>query len=132
MNITNLVKDSEDFTGNVWLLEASDEKVLIDVGEGDCWEDISEIGRLDKVIITHSHHDHVENLDRVVEEFGPEVYAFEPDNLGVEASRFVGGDEIDLCGEVFSIFHTPGHKDDSICLYSDSIGVMFTGDLVFP
>lgn len=131
MDITNLAKDSEDFTGNVWLLEASDEKVLIDVGEGDCWQKINEVEEVDKVVITHSHHDHVDNLERVVEEFGPEVYAFEPDNLQVEASRLVEGEKIKLCGEMFEVFHTPGHKDDSICLYSES-GILFTGDLVFP
>ena len=132
MDITNLAEDSEDFTGNIWLLEASDEKVLIDVGEGDCWERIREVEKVDKVVITHSHHDHVDNLDRVVEEFGPDVFAFEPDNLDVEASRIVEGDEIVLCGEDFEVFHTPGHKDDSICLYCENIGVLFTGDLVFP
>ena len=131
MDITNLAKDAEDFTGNVWLLEASDETVLIDTGEGDCWEEISGIDKLDKVVITHSHHDHVENLDKVVEKYGTEVYAFEPSNLRVEASRLSEGDEIELCGEKFSVYHTPGHKDDSICLYSDS-GLLFTGDLVFP
>lgn len=131
MEITNLAEDSEDFTGNVWLLEASGETVLIDVGEGDCWENIRELDKVDKVVITHSHHDHVDNLDGVVEKYMPEVFAFEPSNLGLEASEIGEGDELEICGESFEVFHTPGHKDDSICLHSES-GIVFTGDLVFP
>jgi len=131
MYISNLASDSEEFTGNVWLLEASDEKVLIDVGEGDCWESIKEVEEVDKVVITHSHHDHVDNLEKVMEKFVPDFYAFEPSNLQVEAFQLSEGEKIELCGEMFEVFHTPGHKDDSICLYSES-GILFTGDLVFP
>lgn len=129
MEITNLAEDSEDFTGNVWLLEASGEKILVDVGEGDCWENIRELDKVDKVVITHSHHDHVDNLDKVVEKYGPEVFGFEPSNLRVEASEINEGDEVELGGHLFEVFHTPGHKNDSICLFSD--GVLFTGDLIF-
>ncbi|MFB6216289.1 MAG: MBL fold metallo-hydrolase, partial [Candidatus Aenigmatarchaeota archaeon] len=61
----------------------------------------------------------------------PEIYAYNPSNLPVEAEEISEGDVIELAGEEFQVFHTPGHKDDSICLYSDS-GILFTGDLLFP
>ncbi len=132
MEIENLAGNGKDFTGNIWHLEASDETVLVDVGTGDSWNSIKGLEEVDNVIITHSHYDHVDNLEKVVELFDPEVYAYEPENLKVEASKLSEGDSVKLCGESFKVFHTPGHKDDSICLYSSDSGIVFTGDLIFP
>ncbi|WEL19671.1 MBL fold metallo-hydrolase [Candidatus Nanohalococcus occultus] len=130
MEIENLSEDAEDFTGNIWKL-SNGQTVLIDVGTGDAWKAIEKLEEIDKVVITHSHYDHVDNLPETVEKFGPEVYAFEPENLDTSAEKLSEGDEIELCGESFEVFHTPGHKNDSICLYSES-GILFAGDLLFP
>lgn len=131
MRVSNLAEETEDFTGNIWHLENS-EDVLIDAGTGDSWDKVSELGSVDKVVVTHSHYDHVDNLEKTVEKFGSEVFAFAPENLEVEAEEVGEGDVIELCGEEFEVFHTPGHKNDSICLYSRESGILFTGDLIFP
>lgn len=132
MEIKNLAGKGQDFTGNIWRIKASKETVLVDVGTGDSWNSITGLEHADKVVITHSHYDHADNLEKVVEMFKPEVYAYSPDNLEVEASRLEEGDTVELCGESFKVFHTPGHKDDSICLYSAESGILFSGDLIFP
>lgn len=131
MEINNLAEDGQDFTGNIWHLEASDESVLVDVGTGDSWESVRGLEGVDKVVVTHSHYDHVDNLEKVVEMFEPEVHAYEPGNLKVEASTLSEGDTVELCSQSFEVFHTPGHKNDSICLHSNS-KILFTGDLIFP
>lgn len=131
MKVENLAEDSEDFTGNVWKI-SNGETVLIDAGTGDSWEEISRLEEVDKVVVTHSHYDHVDNLPKIMDKFEPEIYAFEPDNLPVEAQKVSEGDEIGLAGSKFEVFHTPGHGDDSICLYSKDEEVLFTGDLIFP
>ncbi|MFB6116307.1 MAG: MBL fold metallo-hydrolase [Candidatus Nanosalina sp.] len=131
MKVDNLAESSEDFTGNVWLIEGK-ETLLVDVGTGDCWKRIRELKSIDKVIVTHSHHDHVENLSKVVENFNPEVYAFEPGNLPVEAEEIDDRETLEFPGLRFQVFHTPGHKDDSICLYNPSENILFSGDLIFP
>lgn len=147
MDIENLAEDSEEFTGNVWKISvnsgefnrsdkpevSSSEVVLIDTGTGrDCWEKIKELKDIDKVVVTHSHYDHIGHLERVREKFGSEVYAFNPENLNVDAEKLDEGDQVELSGKKFQVFHTPGHKDDSICLYSQSEKILFTGDLIFP
>jgi hydroxyacylglutathione hydrolase len=129
--IENLAEKSEDFTGNVWKV-SNGETVLVDAGTGDSWEEISELEKVDKVVVTHSHYDHVDNLPRIVDKFNPEIYAFEPGNLPVEAQKIEDGGFIELCGKVFEVIHNPGHKDDSICLYSKEEKILFTGDLIFP
>lgn len=131
MKITNLAENSEDFTGNVWLIDDS-ETVLIDAGEGDCWEQIRQLDDIDKVVVTHSHHDHIGNLEAVVEKFSPEIFAFEPGNLPVAAEKISEEDNLYISGTSFEVIHTPGHKDDSICLYSEDKRILFTGDLIFP
>ncbi len=131
MEVENLSSDIENFTGNVWKISGS-ETVLVDVGTGEVWKRIRNLDSVDKVVVTHSHHDHVDNLPKVVDRFEAEVHAFEPENLPVEAEELKDGDEIELSGVAFEIYHTPGHRDDSICLYSPEKGILFTGDLIFP
>lgn len=131
MDITNLAENSEDFTGNVWLI-SGEENVLIDVGTGDSWQNIQELDSVDKVVITHSHYDHVDNLPKVLDKFSPDIYAFEPDNLPVDSEKVREGDVLELAGTDFKIFHTPGHRNDSVCLYSPEEKILFAGDLLFP
>ncbi|MFB6191537.1 MAG: MBL fold metallo-hydrolase [Candidatus Nanohaloarchaea archaeon] len=131
MDIENLAETAEDFTGNVWRISGT-ETVLIDAGEGDCWQEIDELESLDKVVVTHSHHDHVDNLPKIVDRFSPGVYAYEPENLPVDAEEIEEGDTLELSGTDFEVIQTPGHRDDSICLYSREEKLLFTGDLVFP
>jgi len=147
MNLENLAEGSEEFSGNVWKISvnsrkfdgsekpeaSSSEVVMVDTGAGkDCWEEISKLNRIDKLVVTHSHYDHIGHLEKVVKKYGSTVYAFEPENLGVEAEKVEEGDVVELCGENFQVFHTPGHRDDSICLYSSEEKILFTGDLIFP
>jgi len=131
MEITNLSENAEDFTGNVWLI-SGEENVLIDTGTGDSWKNIQKLKSVDKVVITHSHYDHVDNLPKVLDKFDPEIYAYEPENLPVASEQLEEENSIKLSGLEFEVFHTPGHKDDSICLYSPEEKILFTGDLLFP
>ena len=130
MEIDNLSEDVEEFTANVWMLKNSEETVIVDTGTGnEVWSRIKQVEDVEKVLITHSHYDHVDNLPRVRDLFDPEVLASEPGNLPVEAEQIA--EEVEICGESFQVVKTPGHRDDSICLYSERTGILFTGDLVF-
>ncbi|MFB6208606.1 MAG: MBL fold metallo-hydrolase [Candidatus Nanohaloarchaea archaeon] len=131
LQVSNLAEGTDDFTGNVWCVK-NGETVLIDVGTGDCWRHIRELDTVDKVFITHSHYDHVDNLPKVDDRFNPEIYAFEPENLPVDSRRVKDGEKVEICSLDFRVIHTPGHKDDSICIYSPDRKVLFAGDLIFP
>ena len=131
MKVRNLSENSDDFTGNVWLAEG-DYNSLIDAGTGECWQEISELDSVEKVILTHSHYDHVDNLPKIDDRYNPEIFAFEPDNLPLPAEQLSEGEEINVSGFTFRVIHTPGHKDDSICLYSEEEKILFSGDLIFP
>lgn len=132
MNIQNLAEKASDFTGNIWHFKRDGKDILIDTGTGDSWKQIEKLEKIDKVILTHSHYDHADNLPKILDKYSPEIYAYEPENLPVKTSKIEKGEKIELGGLEFEIFHTPGHKDDSICLYSDKEKILFSGDLLFP
>lgn len=132
MKVKNLAEKASDFTGNIWHFERNGEDILVDTGTGDSWEEILKLEKIDKVVLTHSHYDHADNLPKIVDKFQPEIYAFQPENLPVNASKIREEEKIKLGGLNFEVFHTPGHKDDSICLYSPEEKILFSGDLLFP
>ena len=52
-----------------------------------------------------------------------------PKKMTVER-RLHDGERLDIEGLEFRVVYTPGHTDDSICLYNSSKGLLFTGDSV--
>lgn len=121
-----LLTDDKDLSGKY--------NTLIDIGSDDfISEEILSITAnkyeqaIGQVILTHNHSDHCGGLTAIIEKFNPKVYAYH-DFPGV--SRTVGEGELIKAGEnTYNVLHTPGHSDDSICLYSASTGGIFVGDI---
>jgi glyoxylase-like metal-dependent hydrolase (beta-lactamase superfamily II) len=42
------------------------------------------------------------------------------------------GDTIDLGGRTLRVLATPGHAPDSLCLFDEANGILFTGDTYYP
>ena len=129
--IRNLARGQQAFTSNVFLV-AGDRTVLVDVGnEFDVVSAVEEhVDDIDAVAVTHTHYDHVENLDSVVDAFDVPVYGYDTDQDGIEHAIDDDG-TIQLGDHDYRALHTPGHKNDHLCFYSDDAGVLFAGDLVF-
>ena len=129
--IRNLASGQRGFTSNVFLV-TGERTVLVDPGNAfDVVAAIREhTDELDAVVLTHTHEDHVGNLDAVTEAFGVDVWGFDPDYPGVDHA--IADDEhVTLGDHEYRAIHTPGHKDDHLCLYSATADVLFAGDLVF-
>jgi hydroxyacylglutathione hydrolase len=129
--IQNLAAGQTGLTSNAFLV-AGERSVLVDVGSGfDIASDVREhVDGLDAVVLTHTHHDHVGNLDAVTESFGIDVWGYDTTQEGVD-HELADGDQVTLGDHGYEVIHTPGHKDDHVCLYSQASGVLFAGDLVF-
>jgi glyoxylase-like metal-dependent hydrolase (beta-lactamase superfamily II) len=129
--IRNLARGVQAFTSNAFLV-TGERTVLVDVGNefdvvGAVREDTDD---LDAVVLTHTHHDHVGNLDAVVDAFDVDVWGQDPTQAGVDHA--IGdGETVQLGDHGYLAVHTPGHKDDHLCFYSATAGVLFAGDLVF-
>ncbi len=129
--IQNLAAGQARMTSNVFLVDG-ERTVLVDVGAQ--FDVVSEVKRhtddIDAVVLTHTHPDHIGNVDQVTETFEVDVWGFDPVQSVVD-HEIEDGEQVKLGDHSYEAIHTPGHKDDHICLYSPANGVLFAGDLVF-
>jgi glyoxylase-like metal-dependent hydrolase (beta-lactamase superfamily II) len=79
-------------------------------------------------VATHEHIDHVSTISELASNVGARVVAHS--NSPIECDlRVRDGEELKLGGKGVKVLHTPGHTEDSICLYDGR--EVFTGDTLF-
>jgi hydroxyacylglutathione hydrolase len=135
----------------VWK-DGCESAVLVDAGPS--WERILDFLerkdlKLDAVLLTHGHPDHVVGAARVAEATGAPVYLNELDArmvemmppallamLGIDElevpDEFLGledGQVLEVAGLRIEVLYTPGHSPGSVSFLID--GLLFDGDLVF-
>ena len=111
--------------------EQSREAMVVDSG----WEigpvkaAVAETKALVKfVVATHEHFDHVSTVSELASDLGAEVAAHADSPVDCDI-RVRDGDQLKLGGKGVKVLHTPGHTEDSICLYDGR--EVFTGDTLF-
>ena len=89
---------------------------------------------LSKILITHTHHDHIYYLSDFTYKY-PNIticgYNSTRKSLGNNFLGFENNDIISIGTNMFTVLYTPGHYDDSICFWSIKNRIIFTGDTVF-
>ncbi|MFB6152999.1 MAG: MBL fold metallo-hydrolase [Halodesulfurarchaeum sp.] len=127
MKVENLTADADVFTANAYLLEG-EHPTMVDVGAmpGVVDRIESRIDRLDRVVLTHQHGDHIAELGAVVEAFDPTILAASETDF--DTRRIVDGEHVRLGNGSFEVVHTPGHADDHVSLVGS--GTVFSGDVV--
>jgi glyoxylase-like metal-dependent hydrolase (beta-lactamase superfamily II) len=142
--------------GRYWTSAYLVDGVMVDTG---CAHSAHELLRalsdthLNLILNTHSHEDHIganyglqrerNGLRALVHPAGVPVLADPRTEQPLHPYRRVywgypessighpvgDGEEIETGRYKFRVIHTPGHSPDHICLYEQSMGWMFTGDL---
>jgi glyoxylase-like metal-dependent hydrolase (beta-lactamase superfamily II) len=127
MDVVHVTRDAETFTCNAFLVPG-DEPTLVDAGayDGVVDEIRRHVDDLKRVVLTHQHGDHVEQLDAVVDAFDPDVYAFAQHRL--RTHDLSDGDYVRIGDDDFDVVFTPGHASDHVSLVSDA--ALFSGDVV--
>lgn len=139
------------FQTNGYLIRSENDAYLFDAPEGVAdW--VAENGaKLDGLVLTHQHHDHVIGAGKVIEQFGCPVWAHsEPSEDLTMAKRLEqmmgmpcplddysvdhlleGKDSIEFGELTFEIFHVPGHSPDSLCFRLAKQPLLIGGDVLF-
>jgi glyoxylase-like metal-dependent hydrolase (beta-lactamase superfamily II) len=134
---------------NGYLVETPDGTFLVDAPEGvAAW--LAEHGtRVDDVLLTHQHYDHV--LDAAaLQARGARLHAFAPysTELTLEAAARAWGmpiavetyqidallqmdQPLRLAGQEISLAHIPGHAPDAVTFYLADCELVFSGDTLF-
>lgn len=87
---------------------------------------------LSAVVLTHSHHDHVNGVPEVLRRADVPVFvqSAEPfDDFGDALKRVAPGEVLKLAGAEVKCLHTPGHTPGSQCVLCG--GALFSGDTLF-
>lgn len=132
--------------------EETKECFLVDPGAYDAAiaDHIKEEGlKMQAILLTHGHFDHIMGIDGFLEKFPVPVYAcgeeealLNDTTLNVskricEGYTFSGatylkdGEKLNLIGKEITVLHTPGHTSGGCCYYIPSEGVLFSGDTLF-
>jgi hydroxyacylglutathione hydrolase len=82
------------------------------------------------VLLTHHHHDHVAELDKVLERWpDAQVLAHAEERVPGTTGEMKPDEEIQIGGLTVKPLHTPGHTAGMLSLLVD--GNVFTGDTLF-
>ncbi|MFH0850583.1 MAG: MBL fold metallo-hydrolase [Candidatus Bathyarchaeota archaeon] len=130
---------------NIYVI-GRDKATIIDTGVGNranpLWPQLEELGvgprSIDKVVITHAHHDHAMGAFLILERAHSKVYVHEKDatyiatRLGDALVKVNEGDVIETELWPLEVYWTPGHTEGGMCLYNPKRKILFSGDTVFP
>jgi glyoxylase-like metal-dependent hydrolase (beta-lactamase superfamily II) len=144
---------SKDGGGNVLLIGEEGEFALIDGGNLSGVDDVFD-DMIKRIIITHSHMDHIEGIPSLAEKTGAVIAASPLSAKGLSGDEetmdrlflarykdFVPmkvdeildeGDEVKIGPYTFTVMLIPGHMPDSLCLIGELEGkkVLLSGDTV--
>jgi hydroxyacylglutathione hydrolase len=89
--------------------------------------------RLEGILVTHHHFDHVGGLEALREAWDPVVYG--PDNPAIAGidHPLGAGDRIEVLDHLFEVLAVPGHTLDHIAYFhpADDNPLLFCGDTLF-
>lgn len=121
----------------IWLITCPERNTAFVVDPGDAapvQRALEERGlRLEGILVTHHHFDHVGGLQDLRETWNPVVFG--PDNPAIAGidHPLGAGDRIEVLDHLFEVLAVPGHTLDHIAYFhpADDTPLLFCGDTLF-
>ena len=121
------------FTDNyIWCIQENNKLAVVDPGDSKELLNLIKDNDLilEDILITHHHFDHTGGLEDLHKLVKGNIYGPKESNKFI--NKFVSeNDEIEVLGNKYKIFETPGHTLDHISYYSADINSVFCGDTLF-
>lgn len=145
------------FQQNTYLLAQNGRAIVFDPGFFNATETNTFLGALDQlesrleaIVLTHAHLDHIFGVDKIRNRFDIPVYLHPDDvyfweNYMLSAARFgievkpfdfipeplLPNPSAEIAGMHFDIRHTPGHSPGHLSFYAAQHGLLISGDALF-
>lgn len=142
-----------DTNSYLLICPSSKSAVVIDVGQDSAQELNSYAERhqlkLEKILLTHSHWDHIAGLSHLKNHLDIPVYVHQDDEnniinpgsdglllfipiQGVKVDHYLKDEEVINTGDLrIKVIHTPGHTPGGVCFYLEEQKMLFSGDTLF-
>lgn len=112
----------------IWTIEKEDKVFVVDPGDVSPVIDYLKNRKLDYILLTHKHMDHVGGVEELKNKYGAKIYG------PIETKEYnditlKDCDEFEIFGKTFKVILTGGHTEDHISyLMGDKL---FCGDALF-
>lgn len=136
---------SGEYAVNTYLVSNKKGAILIDAGASPQLIQKKYKGAISAIFLTHTHFDHIENLDNLINEYNCPVYVSKIGVAGLYNNKInlsknliikdkehivpINFNEINILGENIKVYNTPGHSDCSVVYEINNL--LFTGDTLF-
>ncbi|HVB43592.1 MAG TPA: MBL fold metallo-hydrolase [Streptosporangiaceae bacterium] len=126
-------------TVNTWIVGDDEEVIVVDPGEDAAAVlDVVADREVMAVICTHGHAKHVAAAPEIAKRDDAPVALHVADTLAWRETHHSTAPDIEMedsgvfevAGVTLEVIHAPGHSPGSICLFSEELGVLFSGDVV--
>ena len=107
---------------NCYVVSIDNKCLVIDPGdEANKIMELINNKKVEGILITHNHFDHIGAVKDIKEKYNVDVYDFNNLKEGINT----------IGNFTFEVIYNPGHSKDSISYYFKDDNIMFVGDFVF-
>ena len=120
----------------IWMLHDGKQALVVDPGQAEpVLQVLAQLGlKLQGILVTHHHADHVGGLDALRAATGAPVWGPAYETLPEPVARVQGGDAVEVLGGPWQVIDVPGHTSGHIAFFSTQAmpaPVLFCGDTLF-
>ena len=120
----------------IWMLHDGKQALVVDPGQAEpVLQVLAQLGlKLQGILVTHHHADHVGGLDALRAATGAPVWGPAYETLPEPVTRVQGGDAVEVLGGPWQVIDVPGHTSGHIAFFSTQAmpaPVLFCGDTLF-